>query len=178
MMTTGLYIHVPFCSGKCWYCDFYSICGSSYEIDTYLQAIEKEIQLIRREVLDNDEIHLETIFIGGGTPTTLNPDQLRRLGQIINDNFQQAPGCEFTIEANPESISPVKIAAIREIGVNRLSIGAQTFDPGLLKAIGRRHTREHTMRAVDQARDAGIRNLSLDLIFGLPDQTFINFRLI
>jgi oxygen-independent coproporphyrinogen-3 oxidase len=177
MISTGLYIHVPFCSGKCWYCDFYSICGSPYEIDTYLQALEKEIGLIRQELLGNDDICLETIFIGGGTPTSLSPDQIRRLGQIIHENFEQVPGCEFTIEANPETISPVKIAAMKDIGVNRLSIGAQTFDPGLLKAIGRRHTREHTMRAIDQAREAGIRNLSLDLIYGLPDQTFEQFQI-
>ncbi|NLE29595.1 MAG: radical SAM family heme chaperone HemW, partial [Phycisphaerae bacterium] len=177
MISTGLYIHVPFCSGKCWYCDFYSICGSAYEMDTFLRAIKEEIQLIRRQVLNHEEICLETIFIGGGTPTSLEPDQIRRLGEIIDENFQKTPDCEFSIEANPESLSPVKMSTIREIGVNRLSIGTQTFNPGLLKAIGRRHTGEQTIRAMDLARSTGIKNISLDLIFGLPDQTLDQFQM-
>jgi oxygen-independent coproporphyrinogen-3 oxidase len=177
MIRTGLYIHVPFCSGKCWYCDFYSICGSTDEIENYLQTLEREILLIQSQSLRGETIELETIFIGGGTPTTLEADQIKRLGEIIDEHFRRTPDCEFTMEANPETVNPVKARAIRDIGVNRLSIGTQTFDPGLLRAIGRRHTREQTIRAVDTARDAGIRNISLDLIYALPGQTIEQFEM-
>ena len=176
METTGLYIHVPFCSGKCFYCDFYSIPAQPVLIDDYLQALSREARILRERFFEDRRPRVETIYIGGGTPTSLDPDQLAILGRIIAENFERTSECEFTSEANPESVTGEKIRVLRAAGVNRISLGVQTFDDSLLKTIGRRHTSREAMAAVELASGAGVENISLDLIYALPGQTAEQFN--
>jgi oxygen-independent coproporphyrinogen-3 oxidase len=168
---------VPFCTGKCYYCDFYSIPGTEEIIDNYMQALREEARIVREQLFGGEKPALDTIFLGGGTPTSLAPKQIEKLGQIIDENFVRADGFEFTSEANPESANMDRLTALMGIGVNRLSLGTQTFNPGLLKVIGRRHTREQTIRAFELAKKIGLSNLSLDLIFALPRQSLSDFEI-
>jgi len=172
----GLYIHVPFCSGKCFYCDFYSIPADSELIDQYLQSLAKEAELVRQTFFENQKPLVETLFIGGGTPTSLEPVHYEKMIQIIDANFERTDDCEFTCEANPESVTAEKIKILKAGGLNRLSIGTQTFDDHLLKKIGRRHTSRQTVSAVELALEQGIKNIGLDLIFALPEQTVAGFQ--
>ncbi len=176
MENVGLYVHVPFCSGKCFYCDFYSIPAQQQLVDDYLRALAKEAELIRRSYFNDQKPVLETIYIGGGTPTSLEPHQLASLVQIIADNFSQTATCEFTSEANPESVTGEKFCVLKEGGMNRVSIGVQTFDDELLKKIGRRHSAQQVTWAVEMALEQQIGNIGLDLIFALPEQTALDFR--
>jgi len=172
----GLYIHIPFCTGKCDYCDFYSISGGEDRIDDYLRAVQQEAKILRERFFCGEKPIIDTIYLGGGTPTSLNVRQIETLGLIIEENFVFADACEFTTEANPESAKKDRLMAFMNLGVNRLSIGAQTFNAGLLKVIGRRHTREQTIQAIETAREIGLKNISLDLIFALPNQTIDDFE--
>ncbi len=173
---TSLYIHVPFCSGKCFYCDFYSVPAEPNLIGRYFLALEREVKFLRDRFFNHQKPRLETIYIGGGTPTSLDPDRIAALGRLIAENFQPAENCEFTCEANPESVTKEKILALQAAGLNRISIGAQTFDDRLLKVIGRRHTSRQTRLAVDLATVLEIKNIGLDLIYALPGQTPQQFK--
>ncbi|OYD07852.1 radical SAM family heme chaperone HemW [Paludifilum halophilum] len=168
-MTPGaVYIHIPFCTHKCHYCDFTAYVVGGQPVDDYLDALEREMARTAAEVPPG---RIHSIFIGGGTPTVLEPQQLEKLFNDIRRHFpDRAPGIEFTVEANPGTTDPSKLAVMREGGVNRLSFGAQTFRPDLLTKIGRVHTVDDIGHSVEQARAAGIDNLSLDLMFGLPEQ--------
>jgi len=165
----AIYIHIPFCSHKCYYCDFTAYVINGQPVDEYLEALEREMAHTVAEIPPD---RIETIFIGGGTPSILSPDQLERLMNAIQTYFpRRASNQEFTVEANPGTVTPEKLAVMKQGGVNRLSFGAQTFRRDLLARIGRVHTVEEVERSVEAARAAGIDNLSLDLMFGLPDQT-------
>ena len=164
----ALYIHIPFCTNKCHYCDFTSYVLKGQPVDEYLDALEAEMRLTV-ESLPPERI--DTVFVGGGTPTVLTPGQMTRFLNAVQSRFPLAADAEFTMEANPGTTDPDKLAAMKAGGVNRISLGVQSFDNGLLERIGRIHNTDDVYRSLDNARAAGFRNLSIDLMFGLPGQT-------
>lgn len=164
----ALYIHIPFCTNKCFYCDFNSYVVEGQPVDAYLDALEREME---RTVAALPPETIRKVFVGGGTPTVLTPAQMTRFLDSVARHFPVAPGAEFTMEANPGTTDPAKLEAMRAGGVNRISFGAQSFDNGLLAAIGRIHEADDVVRSIENARRAGFTNLSIDLMFGLPRQT-------
>ncbi len=164
----ALYIHIPFCTNKCFYCDFNSYVLQGQPVDSYLTALEKEMELTLAAVPAE---RIDTVFVGGGTPTVLTPPQMERFLAAVRKHFPLHEGTEFTMEANPGTTDPDKLAVMFAGGVNRLSFGVQSFDNGLLERIGRIHNVDDVYRSLDNARAAGFRNLSIDLMFGLPKQT-------
>ena len=165
----GLYIHVPFCKQKCIYCDFYSLPHQESRMDDYTAAVCAHLT----ETAPFAAGHLvDTVYIGGGTPTYLGPDRLGKILKTVHKKYRVAKDAEITLEANPDSAGDWKILrALRRAGVNRVSLGMQSACDAELSAIGRVHTQAQTAAAVEAVRRAGIKNLSLDLIYGLPDQT-------
>ncbi|WP_245347465.1 radical SAM family heme chaperone HemW [Cohnella lubricantis] len=164
----ALYIHIPFCTNKCFYCDFNSYIVEGQPVDAYLDALEREMERTVRELPPET---IRKVFVGGGTPTVLTPPQMTRFLASVARHFPVAADAEFTMEANPGTTDPAKLAAMREGGVNRISFGAQSFDNELLAAIGRIHEADDVVRSIENARTAGFTNLSIDLMFGLPRQT-------
>ena len=165
----GLYIHIPFCRSKCAYCDFYSLAGAEERMDDYCRALERHLA----EVAPQAECHkADTVYFGGGTPSYLGAERLCRLLGSIRKLYKVDKHAEITLEANPDSATDRKtLKRLRKAGFNRLSLGVQSMDDALLQAIGRIHTRQQVQEAVAAARKAGFKNLSLDLIYGLPGQT-------
>ncbi|BBI34759.1 radical SAM family heme chaperone HemW [Cohnella abietis] len=164
----ALYIHIPFCTNKCFYCDFNSYVAAGQPIDAYLDALENEMKLTVEEL---PPTVIDTVFVGGGTPTVLTPPQMTRFLQSVKKYFPLAENVEFTMEANPGTTDLEKLRAMKEGGVNRISFGAQTFDDGLLATIGRIHAAQDVIQSIANAKEAGFTNLSIDLMFGLPNQT-------
>lgn len=164
----GLYIHIPFCVKKCEYCDFVSFPGMEREHDAYISALISEMAEYRGAAAD-------TVFIGGGTPTALTAAQLSRVLGAIGENFSIAPDAEFTIECNPGTVTDEKIQALISGGVNRVSVGVQSFNDAELKAIGRIHTAGTARDTILRLHEAGISNISLDLMASLPYQTKDSF---
>lgn len=170
----GLYVHIPFCVSRCIYCGFYSTVGIDKR-DEYLDALQKEIE-IRNEYLNED---INTIYIGGGTPSALSNKQLERLFRIIGKFVEEKNKCritenkefEFTIECNPNDLDDEKIDLLRKSLVNRVSMGVQTFDDSRLKFIKRRHNSAQAKEVFRKLRKAGFGNISIDLMFGFPNQT-------
>ena len=160
----GLYIHIPFCLSKCVYCGFYSITDRS-EIPAFRSALHREMDLYRGWTASFD-----TLYIGGGTPSVLPEGDLEGLIIDIQTTFTIATGAEITIEANPADINDTLLTSLRRAGVNRLNIGIQSFDDGILALLGRRHNKKQAEAAVRAARRAGIENIGIDLIYGLPGQ--------
>jgi len=170
----GLYVHIPFCRSKCLYCDFNSYAGASRHIPSYLSALSQEAHLWSSLLANHD---VSTLYIGGGTPTMLSRRQLTRLIYIIYDCFTVSHQAEITVEANPESTSKPLLRSLRNIGVNRLSIGVQSFSDTELKMLGRPHSAEEARQAFCIAREAGFENVNIDLIYGLPRQTLHEWRI-
>jgi putative oxygen-independent coproporphyrinogen III oxidase len=165
----AVYIHIPFCTNKCHYCDFNSYVLKGQPVMDYLRALDREMELTV-ESLPASEIR--TIFVGGGTPTVLTPEQMEYFLGSVRQRFPHwSPDIEFTMEANPGTTDPDKLAVMKQGGVNRISFGVQSFDNGLLEGIGRIHNTDDVYRSLDYARQAGFDNLSIDLMFGLPRQT-------
>ena len=164
----SLYVHIPFCETKCPYCDFNTYAAIEPLMPAYVAALESEIALWG-ELLDSPQVH--TVFFGGGTPSYLPASDIRRAMAAIRSAFTLAPDAEVTLEANPGDFSDDKLAAYLECGINRLSIGVQSFHDRLLNTLGRRHTAEDATQAYRQAADAGFDNISIDLMYGLPYQT-------
>lgn len=164
----ALYIHIPFCTNKCHYCDFTSYVLKGQPVDRYLDALEEEM---KATVAEHPPEVIRTVFVGGGTPTVLTPVQMERFLDSVRKHFPLAEDVEFSMEANPGTTDPDKLAAMRHGGVNRISFGVQSFDNGLLERIGRIHNVDDVYRSLDNARKAGFDNLSIDLMFGLPGQT-------
>lgn len=165
----GIYIHVPFCQKRCIYCDFYSTtCGLEWK-RSYISALKREMRLRRSEI---DFSRVPSLYIGGGTPSQLPPDLLIELFQAVQDNYTLTEDAEVTIEVNPDDVTPSLIDALHQTPVNRISMGVQTFEDEMLRFLNRRHTSEQALQAVQLFRDAGYNNISLDLIYGLPGQTF------
>jgi oxygen-independent coproporphyrinogen-3 oxidase len=163
----GLYIHIPFCEKKCPYCDFNTYARLDHLQQPYVDALCREIRLWG-ERLGRPTLH--TLFLGGGTPTVLAHSLLSQIVQAIHHAFELAPGHEFTSEANPGTVDQARFHHLHSLGINRLSMGVQSFDPAELAFLGRIHGPEDVLRAFDAARLAGFDNINLDFIFGLPEQ--------
>ena len=156
-----LYVHLPFCAHRCGYCDFVTVVGRRGEHGPYVQALLAELERERPLLASK----LETVFVGGGTPTFTDEDELRTLLMAL------PPATEVTVEANPETVTPEMAKLLRECGVNRVSLGVQTFDPELLSVLDRVAGPDDVRRAFYHLRDAGFDNISLDLIYGIPGQS-------
>jgi oxygen-independent coproporphyrinogen-3 oxidase len=167
-MVHYLYIHIPFCIAKCDYCDFYSIPigrSGADKFSKYVGALLKEMDL-RRDLAGN----LRTVYLGGGTPTLFSAEQVAAILSGVRENFSLVSGAEITIEANPGTVSERQLAALREAGANRISIGIQSLMGRELSTLGRSHTVEDSFAAVNAARKAGFDKISVDLIYGIPGQ--------
>ncbi len=165
----GLYIHIPFCTHACPYCDFSFELLKDGRVDRLLAALETEAGRRGRESPWPDST-IDTVFLGGGTPTCLTDRQLDRVFGMIHGFFRVDPDAEVTVEANPETVRISKLQRLRELGVNRLSIGVQSFSDDILRRLGRRHTADQAEEAIVLAREAGFENVNLDLMFGVPGQ--------
>ncbi len=161
---SSLYIHIPFCQKKCFYCSFAVSVGQEHRMDLYLDCLAKEAAHFRGQ-------HLETIYVGGGTPTYLPPQQLKKLIYIIKNHFEFHAGAEFTMEANPEGLSPDKAKLLFDLGVNRVSLGVQSLQDKHLKFLGRCHSADTALAAFRHLRKAGFDNINLDLMYSFPGQT-------
>ena len=166
MSTLGIYVHVPFCGKKCGYCDFYSVCYTKEQAELYVEAVLRNI----RHYADKSRA-VDTVYFGGGTPSLLTAEQLGAVIAEIRGRFALDPNAEVTIEANPNTLTPDKLAGLRNAGINRLSVGVQSMSDAELRLLGRSHTAERAARAVLDAADAGFRNISCDLMLGIPSQT-------
>jgi len=163
----GVYVHIPFCRRRCNYCDFLSTGGATGVPDEYVDALLSEWGLWA-ETLRRQDLGLQSIYVGGGTPSLLEPLQLRRLIDGVSSPVPAMPDCEITMESNPDSLDAERIRGYVGAGINRLSVGVQSFSDCSLERLGRLHDSTGADRAFQQARDAGIHNLSLDLMYGLP----------
>lgn len=165
----GLYVHIPFCKQKCLYCDFVSFAGKETLTAQYLDALEREMTIYKGEKID-------TVFIGGGTPSVLSPEAITRLTDAIKNTFIIAPGAEYTMEINPGTVNKEKIDAIYRGGINRVSVGIQSFNDEELRAIGRIHDSSTAINTVKELYEAGFGNISVDLMMSLPYQTEESFK--
>lgn len=167
------YIHIPFCEHICFYCDFNKVFLEGQPVDEYIEALLKEIQLTTAK---QPEKQMETIYIGGGTPTSLTAKQLDRLLSGVRELLPFDDRREFTVEANPGDLTQDKLKVMKNYGVNRLSMGVQTFDDCLLKKIGRKHTAEDVYQTMAFLEKEDFENVSIDLIYALPGQTIEDFE--
>ncbi len=173
----SLYISIPFCPSRCSYCSFvsHSVENAEKLIPQYVEYLCKEL-VITAKIAKQNNLRLETVYIGGGTPTTLSPEQLKTVLQTVNDNFDVSFLREYTVEAGrPDTVTKEKLEVIKSFGVTRISINPQTMNDGVLKAIGRRHTVKQTVDAFNLARECGFSNINMDLIAGLPTDTYQSF---
>ncbi len=166
--TGGVYIHVPFCCSKCFYCDFYSLAGREELIERYIECLEREV---RRVTAGSLSWLVDTLYLGGGTPSLLPPAGVERLIRALDDTLGLASVTEITLEANPGEAPVKRLRDYRRLGVNRLSLGIQSFDPAILDFLGRAHGPEDSGKAFAAARQAGFDNISVDLIFNVPGQS-------
>ncbi|WP_435925717.1 radical SAM family heme chaperone HemW [Paenibacillus sp. DYY-L-2] len=165
----AIYIHIPFCTNKCFYCDFNSYVLKDQPVMDYLRALDREMEMTVQETPPGE---IKTIFVGGGTPTVLNPKEMEFFLSSVRKNFPNwAEDIEFTMEANPGTTDAEKLAVMKAGGVNRVSFGVQAFQNELLTGIGRIHDTDDVYRSLENAHRAGLDNLSIDLMFGLPNQT-------
>ena len=169
-MEIGIYIHIPFCVKKCKYCAFNSIVSTYAVIERYVDTLCKEI--IYKQCVD---FEVKTIYIGGGTPTLLNIEQMEKIFNVINNHYNLTNCVEVTVEANPGTVNKKFFSELQRLGVNRLSIGVQSFDDNLLKLIGRIHNRNEAIDSVNNAKTY-FNNVSIDLMYGLPSQTLVNLK--
>jgi oxygen-independent coproporphyrinogen-3 oxidase len=169
----GLYVHVPFCETKCPYCDFNTYGGIESMMPAYIDALDREISAWGNNL---GSLPLKTVFFGGGTPSYLPEADIDRLLNTARNDFILVDGAEITLEANPGDVTVEKAGAWMKSGVNRVSIGIQSFDDGLLQLLGRRHTATEADRAFRTLRVAGFDNLSIDLMFGLPEQSIAQWK--
>lgn len=168
MSTLGLYIHIPFCRSKCAYCDFYSLPNCEKEMDGYVDSL---IRHLKEAAPQMERETVDTVYFGGGTPSYLGEKRLCRLLREIKKHYRVASDAEITLEANPDSAGEVRaLKRLRRAGFNRISLGVQSTDDAMLKRIGRVHDYAQVITAVEAARKAKIGNLSIDLIYGLPEQ--------
>lgn len=163
----GIYIHIPFCTKKCGYCDFYSVTWNEFQEHTYIQAAINEIKSY--SALANEFV-VDSIFIGGGTPSIINPRNLENIISTIKSIFTVEDDCEISMEANPNSLTD-NLRTYREIGINRLSIGIQSLNDRILNKIGRIHNSKEALEAIDRAKSFGFDNINVDVMFNIPGQT-------
>ncbi|EKN64374.1 coproporphyrinogen III oxidase [Neobacillus bataviensis LMG 21833] len=172
-MIHAAYLHIPFCEHICHYCDFNKVFLKGQPVDDYLQAIDQEMKMTLNRYPTNQ---LDTIFVGGGTPTSLNEQQLFHFCESINKHLPKGENLEFTFEANPGDLTKEKLLILKDAGVNRISLGVQTFNEALLKKIGRTHSAKDVYQTIENAKTVGFENISVDLIFSLPTQTVQDFK--
>lgn len=163
----GIYLHIPFCKSRCKYCDFFSTTLLEKQ-ERYVDALLQELELRSQYLPDNQ---IETIYFGGGTPSLLSNEAIQRILAQIHALYNVTENAEITLEANPCDLTAQKTETLRQTGINRLSIGIQSFHPRLLQLMGRRHTAQEARDAVRQAQQHGFDNISIDLIYALPTQT-------
>lgn len=168
MSKLGLYVHIPFCVQKCHYCDFPSFANAWDLRKDYLAALFQEMSE-QGPFFANYEV--DTIYMGGGTPTALNDEELWQICKKVKESFNLAKDVEWSVEGNPGTLSQAKLKALRESGVNRLSLGVQTLKEPLLRKLGRIHSAKEALSALDLAREAGFARVNADLMIGLPEQT-------
>ena len=169
MKNGGIYIHIPFCTEKCIYCDFYSLPNQEQTIEPFIKNLCKEISI--RSKKSTIDWKIDTIFIGGGTPSLLSESDLENIISAINKNFNLNDLKEFTIEANPGEFDYNKMTSFKLMGVNRISFGFQSLNLDMLKFMSRWHTPEDSISSYKNARKAGYTNINIDMIFGIPGQT-------
>lgn len=168
---SGIYIHIPFCIKKCSYCDFYSVPYTSSLAEKYVRCLLREMEIFFHHKHGGDDTRYDTIYLGGGTPSCLDPNLFRTISGSIRDHVDDPDIGEFTVEVNPGTLSEEKLAAYRESGVNRISIGAQSFNDSYLKDLGRAHRKEDIYDAAEMVREKGFSNVNIDIIFGIPIQS-------
>jgi putative oxygen-independent coproporphyrinogen III oxidase len=171
----GVYVHVPFCASRCGYCDFNTYVPGEATPEGYAGAVLRELDLARA-VLGERAPAVDTVFLGGGTPTLLAPEELGAILAGIDERFGLAPGAEVTTEANPESVDPASLAALREAGFTRISLGMQSAAAHVLAVLDRQHTPGRAAEAAREARAAGFEHVSLDLIYGTPGERDEDWR--
>ncbi|KAA9301970.1 MULTISPECIES: radical SAM family heme chaperone HemW [Aerococcus] len=172
-LAQSIYIHIPFCNHICYYCDFNKVFIENQPVDDYVSALGREYQAFAEDL---GQETIQTIYVGGGTPSSLNEEQIAQVFEQLYPYIQLSPEPEISFEINPNDITQDKLAMLKAQGVNRLSIGVQTFNNELLRKIGRKHTAEEAIAGIQLARDMGFDNLSMDLIFALPNQTLADFK--
>lgn len=163
----GIYIHIPFCKTRCIYCDFYSTTRSELK-ERYIHALCHELET-RRQYLQGESI--ETIYFGGGTPSQLSGEDFQQVFDTIEKTYSMGQVQEITLEANPDDLTPQYVQTLTNLPFNRISMGLQTFDEATLRLLNRRHTAAQAITAIERCREAGFRNISIDLIYGLPGET-------
>lgn len=166
----GLYVHIPFCLKKCKYCDFNSFCFTESDKKNYLFALSNEMEKYKG-------ISCDTVFIGGGTPTSLNAEELTFLLSKINEIFTLSEACEFTVEANPKTLDKEKLELMHRYGVTRLSVGVQSFNDNELLKLGRVHTASEAEQTIRLCKKHGFDNINIDIMSAIPDQTIKSFEL-
>ncbi|MBC1763746.1 oxygen-independent coproporphyrinogen III oxidase [Listeria seeligeri] len=171
--TSAVYIHIPFCEHICYYCDFNKVFLEGQPVDEYVDLLIREMQIT---AMNKQMEPIDTVFVGGGTPTTLNEAQIAKLCTAIQGIFPMKEEVEFSFEANPGDLSVAKVQTMKDYGVNRISMGVQSFNNDLLKKIGRIHTVKDVYQSVENMRTVGFENVSIDLIFSLPGQTEADFQ--
>jgi len=169
MIKSGLYVHIPFCTRRCGYCDFNTFAGQSHLIPQYIKALGQEVDWVGQR--HAGQMTIDSIFFGGGTPTMLNTGQFETILQQIRRTFVVEEDCEVTTEANPGTVNARSVQELRALGFNRISFGMQSAHPRDLKVLDRRHQYKDVLDAVVWSRKAGFENINLDLIFGIPGQT-------
>ena len=170
---TSIYIHIPFCKHRCAYCDFNTYAGQEDSIPAYVQALINEIEFVGQRT---EQVNIHTVFFGGGTPSLLSAPQFDSILRALHSTFTLTADAEVSIEANPGTISPEKLNAIRKSGINRISFGVQSANTEELRMLERIHDFFTVIEAVSTARKAGFDNLNLDLIYGLPEQTLASWQ--
>ncbi|AIC94043.1 radical SAM family heme chaperone HemW [Shouchella lehensis] len=172
-MGDSIYIHIPFCEHICHYCDFNKVFLENQPVDAYVDALIKEVQ---RSPQAREQRPIRTIYIGGGTPTALTAKQLETLCQALHKELNLSALIEWSVEVNPDSATADRLNVMKRFGVNRLSLGVQTFSQPILTEIGRTHSPEGVHEAIQKARESGFTNLSVDLMLGLPNQSVADFK--
>lgn len=169
--TLGIYVHIPFCKSKCPYCDFNSSALKPIHENDYIRSLINELEsVIKKE----DFIHLkplDTIYIGGGTPSAISPKYIQKILDKLQKSFKLKDEIEVTIEVNPAAVDKNKLKEYKSFGINRLSIGVQSFNDKILKILGRIHNAEDAIKTYEDARNAGFENIGIDLMFGIPEQS-------
>ena len=167
MSEFGIYIHIPFCKSKCFYCDFISFCNKEEYWEKYIDALKKEILFKKSDLIEKN---ITTIYIGGGTPSIIDSKYIMEILDLIKVNYSINENCEITIEVNPGTVTKEKLIDYKSAGVNRLSVGLQSTKNELLKKIGRIHTYEQFLETYNTARKCGFNNINVDLMLALPTQ--------
>lgn len=168
--STGIYIHVPFCEKRCIYCSFYSTVHGKRERDAFVHTLCQEL------AFRHDGSPVSTLYFGGGTPSQLDDEEMEIIFSALHRHCSFDPDAEITFEANPDDITPEKVHHLLQLGVNRISLGVQSFDEQRLLFLKRRHTAQQALEAITILQDAGIKNISIDLIFGLPGQQLSDWK--